>query len=216
MSRFRHAAILRTLIAGVVCFCWLTPIVLAQAGCSPQKLSPSQLRGDAVESNWLHYRNSENGLSFRYPPSIRVEERNPRPFHLDVTPEVVVDLKGDEPNNPNITVMRFICYRGRRTSKDATGAARELLKTHPREDASGRVDDGSIGAIRVAGHEAIVSCSCGRAACGYSIHVLQPYSCQILPMVGGDGFRDNLPPPHDGMFPLLSIVRTVHFQSKAK
>lgn len=216
MGEARHSAWLRTLVMGVACLWLLSPIVPAQARCASQKVSPSQLRGDAVQSNWLQYRNSKDGLSFRYPPSMQVKGRDPRPLYLDVTPEVVVDLMGNEPNNPDITVIRFICYRGRKTPEAAASKARVLLKTHPTDNPSGRVNDGAIGTMQVDGHEAIISCSCGRAACSYTIYTLQPYSCRILPMVAGDGFGDNYPPPHDGMFPVLSIIRTVHFKPVSK
>jgi hypothetical protein len=147
---------------------------------------------------------------------MRVEERDPMPFHFDVVPELVLDLKSDEPNNPNVTVMRFICAQGHKTREMAASKARAVLKTHPNEDPNGRIADGAIGTMQVDGLEAIVSCGCGRAACSYTVLTLQPYECRILPMVSGEGFLDNSPPPPDGEFPQLSIMKTVHFESKTK
>ena len=216
MDRVQYPALLLGHTFGVVSLFLLPLVVLAQTRCVPENLNPSALRGDAAKGNWLSYRNPKNGLSFRHPPSMRVEERDPVPFHFDVVPDVIVDLKGDELNNPNITVMRFICARGQKTPGMAAGKAHALLKTHPRENASGRVAEGAIGSMQVGGHQAIVSCGCGRGACQFSVLTLQPYECQILPMVTGEGFRDNLPPPHDGEFPLLSIINTVHFESAMK
>ena len=194
---------------------------MAQTRCAPEKLNPSALRGDAAKGDWLSYRNPRNGLSFRYPPSMRVTELDPVPFHFDVVPDVIVDLKGDMLNNPNDTVMRFICARGQKTPEMATAKARALLKTHPEEDPTGRVGNGAVGSMQVDHHEAIVSCGCGRAACSFTVLTLQPRECRILPMVsggglGGEGFRDDLPPSHDGEFPLLSIINTVHFVSATK
>lgn len=188
----------------------------AGARCVAENLNPSAMRGDAAASDWPSYRSPKNGLSFRYPPSMQVKELDPALFHFDVVPAVVVDLKGNRPNNPNITVMRFICARGGKTPEMAASKASSLLKTHPGENPSGRVDKGAVGAMQVDGHEAIVSCGCGRAACHYAVLILQPYECQVLPMVPQEGSADNLPPPHDGEFPLLSIINTVHFESAAK
>jgi hypothetical protein len=216
MDGVRHPALSIGLTFGVISFIWFPLMVLAQGRCVPENLNASALRGDAAASNWLNYRNPKNGLSFRYPASMRVEELDPVPFHLDIVPEVIVDLKGDESNSPNITVMRFICARGQKTPEMAASKARALLKTHPSENPSGRVDDGAVGSMQVDGHQAIVSCGCGRAACDFSVLTLQPHECKFLPMVTGEGFRDNLPPPHDGEFPLLSIINTVHFEPATK
>jgi len=41
---------------------------------------------------------------------------------------------------------------------------------------------------------------------------LHPRECDIFPMEPGEGFNDNLPPSHDREFPLLSIIKTVHFE----
>lgn len=177
-----------------------------------RNLGPSALRGDEAKGDWLTYRNAKNGLSFRYPPNMRVKERNPVAFHFDKTPAVIVDLRANE----SYTVMRFICAPGRKAPEMAAAKARALLKTHPERDRTGRVSYGAIGSMPVDGHEAIVSCSCGRAACQWDVLTLQPYQCDILPMVTGDGWNDDLPPPHDGKFPLLSIVKTVHFESPTK
>lgn len=203
------------LVFGVVSF-WLPLMVPAQTRCVPEHLSPSALQGNAAADNWLSYRNPKNGLSFRYPPSMRVKELDPVPFHFDVLPELIVDLKADEPNNPDITLMRFICARGQKTSAMAASEARALLGTHPRETPGGRVAEGAIGSMQVDGNQAIVSCGCGRGACQFSIQTLQPHECRILPMATGEASGDNLPPPHDGAFPLLSIINTVHFKSATK
>jgi hypothetical protein len=207
----RHSVLLIGITFGAVSL-WLPLKVPAQTRCAPEHLNPSALRGDAATDNWLIYRNPKNGLSFRYPPSMRVEELDPASFHFDVVPEVIVDLKGDQVNNPNTTVMRFICARGQKTPEMAARKAGKLLETHPTENPSGRVNDGAIGSMQVDGHQAIVSCGCGRAACQFSVLTLLPHECQIRPLVTGEGFRDDLPPPHDGAFPLLSIINTVQFQ----
>jgi hypothetical protein len=70
--------------------------------------------------------------------------------------------------------------------------------------------------MQVDGHEAIVSCGCGRAACDWSVLTLQPRECSIFPMDSVEGSYDSLLPPHDGEFPLLSIINTLHFQAVPK
>ena len=211
MARIRHFGAWIGLVCVPTSLLWLASSGLAQDRCAPQKLNAEALRGDAAQKDWLLYQNHRTGLSFRYPSTMRIEERDPTTFHFDVVPTVIVDLKGDEPNDPNITPLRIICAEGRKTAEAAGAKARALLRTHPEENSSGRVADGAIGTIQVDGHEAVLSCGCGRAACQYSIQTLQPYECQIFPMVSGEGFFDNYPPPHDGTFPILSIIKTIHF-----
>lgn len=210
MDDVRHRLLLLCLTT-IALFC-LAPILPAQDRCAPRKLSPVALRGDVAASNWLTYRSPKNGLTFRYPESMWVKELDPTSFHLDVVPELVLDIKANESNNPDSTILRFICARGRETPEMASSDARALLKTRPHENPSGRVDEGAIGTMQVDGHEAVVSCSCGRAACHYRVLTLQPYECKILPTVSKGDIRDNLPPPHDGDFPILSIINTVHFE----
>lgn len=215
MKKILDPAFLIGLTLGVVSLLWLrSRTAQAQAGCiTARNLNPSALRGDAAEGDWLSYRNTKNGLSFRYPPSMQVEERDPAKFGFDNVPDVIVDLRGNRLNSPNIIVMRFICARGQKTPEVAAAKARALLETHPEEDPTGRVSNGAIGSMQVDGHETIVSCGCGRAACQWSVLTLQPRECKIFPMVPGESHNDDLPPPHDGEFPLLSIINTVHFES---
>jgi hypothetical protein len=213
MAKIRHFGLWIGLVWFAISLLWLPSRGLAQERCVPQKLDAQALRGDIARTDWLFYQNRKNGLSFRYPSTMRIEERDPTAFHIDVVPTVIVDLRGNEPTNPNITLLRIICAEGRKSAEAAETKARALLETHPKENSSGRVADGAVGTIQVDGHEAVVSCGCGRAACHYSIQTLQPYECQIFPMVTGEGFFDNYPPPHDGKFPILSIIKTVHFES---
>jgi hypothetical protein len=218
MDRLRHPAFLIGFALGLVSLLWLPPRTdLAQAACpTARNLEPSALRGDAAQGDWLVYRNAKDGLSFRYPPSMRIEERNPAKFGFDNVPDVIVDLRGDGLNNRNVIVMRFICARGQKTPEMAAARVRALRETHPEEDPTGRVSAGAVGSMQVDGHEAIVSCGCGRAACQWSVLTLQPRECDIFPMEPGEGSNDSLPPPHDGEFPLLSIINTVHFESATK
>ena len=215
MADFRHVALVTglALVLSLNLPRFAPRTGLAEAArCAETNFDPSALRGNAAEGDWLVYRNPKNWLSFRYPPSMRVEERDPVPFHFDNVPDVIVDLQDDELNNPNIIVMRFICARGQKTPEMAAARARALLKTHPEEDPTGRVSDGAIGSVQVDGHEAIVSCGCGRAACQWSVLTLQPRECTIFPMDPGDP-NESLLPLHDSEFPLLSIINTVHFES---
>ena len=218
MVRFRH-------IGSLFVLAFSLPLVLpwvasrsgiANARCNANSFDPSALRGDKAGADWLVYRNAKNGLSFRYPASMRVQERDPVPFHFDKVPDVIVDLRADGLNNPDIIVMRFICARGEKTPEMAAARARALRETHPEEDPTRRVSVGAIGSMQVDGHEAIVSCSCGRAACDWSVLTLQPRECDIFPMEPGESGPDSLPPPHDGEFPLLSIINTAHFESATK
>jgi hypothetical protein len=187
--------------------------------CKANSFDSSALRGDKARADWLLYKSAKNGLSFRYPASMRIEERDPAPFRFDKSPDLIVDLRGDEVNNPDVIAMRFICNSGEKTPAMARAKARALLKTQPEEDPTGYVTDGATGSVQVDGHEAILSCGCGRGrgACRWSVLTLQPRECLIFPMAAGKDFTEILPPPHDDAFPLLSIINTIHFdKSTAK
>jgi hypothetical protein len=186
---------------------------LAETACTGNNFDPSALRGDAAEGDWLVYRNTKDGLSFRYPPSMRVKERDPATFGYEepFVPDVIVDLRGDGSNSRDLIVMRFICARGQKTPETAAARARALSESHPHEDSTGRVTTGAVGSMQIDGHEAIVTCGCGRAACQWSVVTLQPRECMIFPMDPGDPNESRLP-LHDGESPLLSIIKTVHFQ----
>ena len=75
---------------------------LKEEGCDFNAFGSSALRGDKAEGDWLVYANAKNGLSFRYPPSMRVEEKDPASFGFDSPPEAVVDVLGPG------AVLRFI------------------------------------------------------------------------------------------------------------
>jgi hypothetical protein len=107
----------------------LPRFALAGAACTAGNFDPSALRGEAAEGDWLVYRNAKNGLSFRYPPSMRVEERDPATFHFDNPSEVIVDLRGDELNNLNIIVMRFMCGGREQTPEMAGGEGPRATRT---------------------------------------------------------------------------------------
>jgi len=213
MDRLRHPAFLIGFALGLVSLLWLPPRTdLAQAACpTARNLVPSALRGDAAEGDWLVYRNAKTGLSFRYPPSMRIEERDPTKFGFEDIPDAIVDLRAAD-NFPirDFIVMRFICARGEKTPEMAAARARALLTAHPGKHES------TPGSMELDGHEAIVHCFCGSAACAWRVITLQPRECTIFPMEPGGGFDDVLPPPHDGRFPLLSIINTVHFESATK
>src|SRR5713101_1931704 len=100
MNRFRHYAFLIGFALGLVSLLAL-PLqsVLAEQACPTLKnLTPSALRGDAAKGDWRVYRNAKTGLSFRYPPSMRIEERDPAKFGFDDVPDAIVDLRGDGPD----------------------------------------------------------------------------------------------------------------------
>src|SRR5690242_13264552 len=84
-------------------------------------VSPS---GSVSQAGWLTYHNPVTGLSFRYPPSLRIEERSPRAYAVP-EPQEVTDLLGDTPMNPASIVLRFIVARGK--SKPETAARKIRL-----------------------------------------------------------------------------------------
>jgi hypothetical protein len=126
---------------------------------------------------------------------MRVEESDPATFHFDYPPQVIVDVVGPG------TGLRFMC------AADVKSA--EMLQRLGQPSSEDRT---ACGSMRVDGHEAIVG---GHDFGQWSVTILQPRVCEIFPTASGAGadLSDDAPPPHDAKFPLLSIVRTVHFES---
>jgi hypothetical protein len=204
MASARHTARLIGLALGLS---FVLPRVaprpgLAEAACTENNFDPSALRGDAAEGGWLVYRNAGNGLSFRYPSSMQVKEQDPATFGYDkpFVPDVIVDLRahGD-------VVMRFIC--GGREQTPQMAAA---MLQRQREQAAREHHEAYLRSMQIDGHEAILASVRGGGACSYlwRVAILQPRGCDIFPLGSSD---DSSPPLHDGHFPLLSIIETVHF-----
>jgi len=157
-----------------------------------------------VTQGWVSYRNTTTGLNFRYPPSLRVHQRDPQQFGLQGA-ELIVDLVGDTKLNPGTVVLRFIVNRGEATPLTVSQRLKSL-----------RTGCKSLSYIYLDRHRVPVCVSCGRAACHWSVEVLQPRECTILTLLGGADYDEGQPPPRDGIFPLLSIIETLHFELPKK
>ncbi len=158
-------------------------------------------------ADWLSYHNAATGLVFRYPPSLRIHERDPQSFGLpDV--EEITDLLGDTKFNPGTIALRFVVQRGERTPEMAAAKARDEREKHAKPDSDSRE---SLTTIQLDGHEALVSVGCGHPACQWAVNILQPRECAIFTMIH-EPIEDTYSPPHDGTFPLLSIIQTVRLE----
>jgi hypothetical protein len=208
MANAKHIARLIGLALGLSLF--LPWFALARAACTASNFDPSALRGNEAEGDWLVYRNAKNGLSFRYPSSMQVEERNPASFGYDksLAPDAIVDLQ--VLGSKGSTVMRFICARG----EQKPGMAAVKIRSF-RDSAREAQDGSSLTSMQIDGHEAIQAIVGGvdgkgaGAFCSWGVNILQPVGCNIFPLGSSD---DSSPPAHDGHFPLLSIIQTVHFE----
>ena len=157
----------------------------------------------ANTSDWIGYHNPLTGLSFRYPAYLRIRERDPRSFGLP-NAEEITDLVTDK----NVSVLRFIVNRGETTPETAAAKSRSI-----REAALSDPDlRESVTFMELDGHEAPVTVSCGRAACHWFVHILQPRECTILSLLTGADADESQASPRDDSFPLLSIINSVHFE----
>jgi hypothetical protein len=168
----------------------------------------SALRAAPARANWLVYRDAKSGLSFRYPPSLRVEK--PDPAKLGLPDDSIVDLRDVVGRKGrHLIVLRFQCELGEQTPEMAAANAQAFLRQPQGEHSC--IPGTSI---KLDSHEAILECGCGwGGSCEWNIEILQPRACSVSPGGPPARFNDNLPPPHDGHFPLLSILKTVHFRS---
>jgi hypothetical protein len=153
----------------------------------------------AQTARWIRFHDPQTGLSFRYPPNLRIRHRDPRKFNLP-TVQSIVELIGDTPVNPGTIVLRFLVKRGNTSAADR-GKKQELLRRVCKRTSPMVVDR----------HEAVVCVSKGSGATRWSAEILEPRECTILTLLGGADADQASPPPHDGEFPLLSIIRSVHF-----
>ena len=173
---------------------WLLPLLVVIV-CVLIGNLPVQAR----TARWSQFHDPQTGLSFRYPPNLRVHLRDPQKFGLPNV-KTVVDLVGSTKLNPGTVVLRFL-VKGGSTSTAEREKKRQFLR---------RVCS-STGPLVVDGHEAVVCVSKGRAATHWSVEILEPRECTILTLLAGADAYEAAPPPHDGEFPLLSIIRTAHF-----
>jgi hypothetical protein len=179
-------------------------IGVAGASCKPSDFEPSAMRGYQAEGDWLVYRNAKNGLSFRYPSFLRAVDVDPVKLGMvqseDKAPDVV-DLRAQ-----GSIIMRFICGRGEQTPEMAAKEAHWL-----RKQAASEGRESYLASMQIDGHDAILAAVRGGGAgsCLWGVTILQPRRCSIFPMGGSD---DSSAPLHDGHFPSLSIIETVHFE----
>ena len=181
------------------------PKVIATSFALLMALVAAAATGQVAVPAWILYRNAATGLSFRHPAALRVHERDPQELGLQEHAALVVDLVGDTKTNPGTVVLRFIVGRGELTE----AAAQTRLESF-------RTGCKSLSYVPIDGHQAPVCVSCGRAACHWAVRVLQPRECTILTLLAGADADEAEPPPHDGVFPLRSIIETLHFEIPKK
>jgi hypothetical protein len=169
------------------------------------------------KNEWRLYENSVVGLSFRYPPSLRVRERKQEEFlGVNPPPAAVIELLGSTQNDPDVIVLRFF-VADEHTSPE-TGAydvprrsLRDLwsrLRGGQDRDRPSRKSEYFI----VDGQKAVIRFTCGRSGAGHwSIHILHPKPCSVVSFAPAKPFHDlcHTAGPHDYTFPVLSIIRTV-------
>lgn len=159
--------------------------------------------GAPQSSRWIRFHDPQTGLAFRYPARLQVLRRDPKTFGLPKV-ETIVDLIGNTRLNPGTIVLRFLVNRGvvsvRERARKEEQLRRACIRTSP---------------LMIDRRKAVVCISADSAAVHWSVEILDPRECTILTLLGGADYAQSLPPPHDGDFPLLSIIRTVHFTSPA-
>lgn len=103
-------------------------------------------------SGWPLFRDARTGLTFRYPPSLRIRLRNRKDFGLPDA-ALIVDVDGDTEMNPGSIVLWFIVDRGNPTQDSVATRVRSL-----------RSGCRSLTTMTIDAHPAFVCVYCGRAA----------------------------------------------------
>ena len=208
------------------------PPEMAAANAMPTEVPTGE--APIATSGWREFQDPAVGLSFRYPPSLRVRVKEPQEFGIPPLTDQdlsspstglaqAVDLIGDTPVNTGTIVLSFLLFRETTTPEMAAEKIKRAFKFQSRvheaeiENApvSGRPVCSSLRTIHLDGHEALLRIDCGRAAWHWQIIIMQPRPCLISTGLMGNDYVESVPPPHDGMFPLLSIIRTVDIDAHA-
>ncbi len=143
--------------------------------------------------NWISYENPKVGLAFRYPSDLRVREA-PEEIRREVGAESIIEITS---GRPATVVVRFIVRPTRIwQAPDLSSLGRGCR---------------SSSALEIDGYQGLVCVTCGRAACSWTIHMVKPTHLAILSLAREANLGRTPPAPHDGRFPILSIIRTLHF-----
>lgn len=166
---------------------------------------PARLRtSSSPGSDWQVFEDAASGLSFRYPPSMRVEVRNVPPTEeFDrigmARWDKSIYLHGDSNLNPDMIRLSFLHRAARKSGTAAPSApSRQQLRR----------------SCRPMQLPAVEACLCvwqGRAVRSWTVYI-SAFDWSIRSgdnELSADGDPGTEPPPHDGLFPLLSIIRTV-------
>ena len=163
-----------------------------------------------IESGWSFYRDKD-GFSFRYPPSLTVRVDVVPMAHQSWQPDGIhwdreVSLVGDTPINPRskVLVFRHVMVRtwlGRPFSASLAGRLVQLRKGCD-----------TVNLLQMSKTTGFVCNTHGSAAHHWDVYTLAPYVLDISTALGGADSDDGNPPPHDGRFPLLLILRSVSVQ----
>ena len=162
-------------------------------------------------SGWLEYHDTASGLTFRYPPSMRVRE-DTQSFKVDnpyghIQKIVILETKESVLANvePGAVLVFFI-------KDNAIFPERPWVETFETEKKRCR----SWRSRTIDGRRALECTYCGSAVCNLRIELFDPQRFTIMEgnvvwsyaTAGGDTDYLTL---HDGHLPMLSIVNTVHF-----
>jgi hypothetical protein len=135
----------------------------------------------------------------------------------DLSDDTKIHFAGETKHRSSVTVLRFIVHAGQATADTVAAKSRELHEMY--SDDSDDSDNypnfsayPSISSMQFDGHEALMTVFCGHAACHWTIEVLQPRECSIL----STAYEQSAPPPRDELFPILSILHTVHLELPKK
>jgi len=179
-------------------------LLIAAALCSPFT-APS---ASAADSDWVVYENPNIRLTFRHPPGLWTREA-PDQIRAGLGAAAVIELVGKTELDPATIVLRFVIdpFKDPQFSSDVTRTGDDL--------AHERIGCSSYSYLTIDGHQALNCVTCGRAACSWTVMLAKPIRCRILSFEDRKTFgKRTAMRPHDGRFPILSILRSIRFTSE--
>jgi hypothetical protein len=156
------------------------------------------------DGDWVLYENPSVGLTFRHPPDLRTREAADY-VRTGLNAKAVIELVGRTEQDPDTIVLRFIVepFQDPPFRSDWNSAGEYL--------AHERAGCNSSTYLSIDGHRALNCVSCGRAACSWMLILVERLRLNILSFADAETFgKRTAMRPHDGRFPILSILRTLH------
>jgi hypothetical protein len=149
--------------------------------------------------DWLTYRSSSFGFSFRYPETLAANTRNADSFNIE---GLVLCVELVDKNNPDITALRIMVSEPSNNpsalKKDSFSLRKKCKKYKE---------------LIIGGRKAVNCVTCSKGACSWKIVFPGARQLEVLTMLKDEIEQTG---PEDRTYPLLSIINSLKFRASNK